>query len=163
MTDSGERAKRFTIICFSGDFDRALAAFTLATGAAAMNYDVNMFFTFWGLNIVKRRKGRAWLGRGLVSRFFNFLMGGERNLPLSRLNFAGLSPLIMTGLMQKRNIATLPELITAAKELNVKFTACEMSMHTYGLSRDDLIPEITGVVGVPTFLSASEGGQTVFI
>lgn len=155
--------KKLTLICFSGEFDRAVATFTLATGAAAMNYDVHIFFTFWGLNIVKKKQGRSWVGKGFMAGFFNFLMGGFRNLPLSRLNFAGISPILMTGMMRKKNVATLPELVNAAKEIGVKLTACEMSMHILGMTKDDLIPEITDVVGVPTFLNVSDGGQTMFI
>ena len=84
--------KKFSIIVFSGDYDKAFAAFTIASGAAALNYEVNLFFTFFGLNIIKKRRGRKWLGKDFLARFFNFFMGGRNNLPLSRLNFGGLSP-----------------------------------------------------------------------
>ena len=87
-----EAKEKLSIVCFSGDFDRAVAALTLATGAAATIREVTLFFTFWGLNIVKKRGGHRWTGRGILARFFNFLMGGRNNLPLSRLNFGGLCP-----------------------------------------------------------------------
>ena len=80
---------------------------TLATGAAATNRKVTIFFTFWGLNIIKKRHGHRWNGRGFMARFFNFLLGGRNNLPLSRLNFGGLSPKLMTGMMKAKNVATL--------------------------------------------------------
>src|ERR1035437_4630170 len=83
--------KKLSIVAFSGDFDKLIAVFTLASGAAAVNYEVNLFFTFWGLDILKNKRGRRFIGKGILARFFNFLLGGRNNLPLSRLNFAGLS------------------------------------------------------------------------
>ena len=130
--------KKLSIISFSGDFDKLVAAFTLATGSAAMNYEVNIFFTFWGLNAVKIKKGRRFTGKGFLARFFGFLMGGIDNVPLSRLNFLGASPGLMTYMMRKRNVATLQELIEAAKALNVNLYACEMSMHILGLKKRTL-------------------------
>ena len=155
--------KKLSIVCFSGDFDKALAAFTLGTGAAAVNWDVKMFFTFWGLNILKKQKGRAWIGSGVLARFFNFLMGGRRNLPLSRLNFGGMSPVRMTGMMRKSNVATLDELIGAAKDLDIDFVACEMAMHILGVKKEDLDDHVQNVAGVATFLEASKDGHILFI
>jgi len=154
---------KLSIICMSGDFDKAIAVFTLASGSAAVNYEVNIFFTFWGLNNIKKNKGRAFIGKGMLARFFNFLLGGRNNLPLSRLNFAGASPGLMTNMMKSRNVATLPELFQASIALGVNFYACEMAMHVLGLTRDDFIPEVKDVLGVATFLELSKGGQTLFI
>ena len=154
---------KLSIICMSGDFDKAIAVFTLASGAAAVNYEVNVFFTFWGLNNLKKKTGRSFIGKGFLARFFNFLLGGRDNLPLSRLNFAGASPLLMTGMMKSRNVATLAELFQASIALGVNFYACEMAMHVLGLTKDDFIPEVKGVLGVATFLDLSKGGQTLFI
>lgn len=154
---------KLSIICMSGDFDKAIAVFTLASGAAAVNYEVNLFFTFWGLDNIKKETGRRFIGKGLLARVFNFLLGGRDNLPLSRLNFAGASPLLMTGLMKSRNVATLPELFQASIALGVNFYACEMAMHVLGLTRDDFIPEVKQVLGVASFLEISKGGQTLFI
>jgi peroxiredoxin family protein len=155
--------KKLSIICFSGDFDKAVAAFTLATGAAAVNWEVNIFFTFWGLNILKKKTGRTFIGKGFLMRIFNFLMGGAGQLPLSRFNFGGLSPRLMTGMMKKSNVATLEELIESAKQLDVKLIACEMAMHILGLAKADLIDEVKEVIGVPNFLEYSKGGQIIFI
>jgi peroxiredoxin family protein len=154
---------KLSIICMSGDFDKAIAVFTLASGAAAVNYDVNLFFTFWGLNSIKKITGRSWIGRGLLARTFNFLLGGRKNLPLSRLNFAGVSPVLMTHLMKSRNVATLSELFQAAITLGVNFYACEMAMQVLGLGKEDLVPEVKEVLGVAKFLELSQGGQTLFI
>ncbi len=155
--------KKLSIICFSGDFDRAVAAFTLATGAAAVNHEVNLFFTFWGLNIIKRRPRRAFIGRGVLARVFNYLAGGVRNLPMSRLNFLGISPSIMTHLMKRRNVATLAQLVEAALAVKVNFYVCEMSTNIFGMDTEDFIPAVKEVVGVAGFLEISEGGRTLFI
>ena len=158
-----ETKEKLSIVCFSGDFDRAVAALTIATGAAATNREVTLFFTFWGLNIVKNRGGHRWTGRGILARFFNFLMGGRNNLPLSRLNFGGLSPKLMTGMMKAKNVATLEELFEAAKELGVGFVACEMAMHILELKKEDLIDEVTEMIGVSTFLDRSRDAKIIFI
>jgi len=155
--------KKLSIISFSGDFDKLVAAFTLATGSAAVGYDVNIFFTFWGLNAIKKKKGRAFTGKGFLARFFGFLMGGINNVPLSKLNFLGASPKLMTHMMRKRNVATLNELVEAAILLNINLYACEMSMHILGLTKDDFIPEVKEVIGVANFLNYSEGGDRMFI
>jgi len=155
--------KKLSLILFSGDFDKAIAAFTLATGAAAVNYEVNMFFTFWGLNVIKKSKSRKAIGKGFLTKMFNFLMGGFNNLPLSRLNFCGISPKLMTGLMKKRNVATLESLVEAAKALSVNFYACEMSMHILLLKKEDFIPEVKEVLGVAKFLEYSQNGEVLFI
>jgi peroxiredoxin family protein len=155
--------KKISIISFSGDFDKLVAAFTLATGSAAVGYEVNMFFTFWGLNVIKQKRGRSQLGKGFLARTFGFLMGGPENVPLSRLNFAGASPKLMTGMMRKRNVATLTDLVEAAKALNINLYACEMSMIILGITLDDFIPEIKEVLGVAKFLEIAEGGDKLFI
>ncbi len=155
--------KKLSIICFSGDFDKAVAAFTLATGSAAVNYEVNMFFTFWGLNLLKAKKGRGFTGKGIAARVFSYLQGGFKNLPMSRLSLLGASPRIMGKLMKKRNVATLWELFEAAKALKVGFYACEMSMHILGLVKEDFDSYVHDVIGVSRFLELSEGGETLFI
>jgi len=155
--------KKVSIVCFSGDFDKVLAAYTMATGAAATNREVTMFFTFWGLNALKKKQGRRWLGKDFLSRTFNFLMGGRNNLPLSRLNFAGASPILMAGMMKKNNVASLPDLFEAADALGVRIYACEMAMHILGLQREDLMDSVQDVVGVATFLNESEDAHIIFV
>lgn len=155
--------KKISIVCFSGDFDKMLAAYTIATGAAATNREVTMFFTFWGLNALKKKQGHSWLGKDILSRTFNFLMGGKNNLPLSRLNFGGASPKLMSGMMKKNNVASLDELMEAATALGIRFYACEMSMHILGVTKEDLIDDVQEVVGVATFLNESEDAHIIFI
>ncbi len=154
--------KKLSIVAFSGDFDKAVATFTLASGAAAVGYEVNIFFTFWGYNIVKKHRGRGLQGTGFLAKMFNFLMGGIQNAPLSRLNFCGISPKLMTHMMKKQNVATLPELLEAAVALNVNFYACEMSKVILGTDLTDYLP-MKQELGVAKFLEIAEGGQVLFI
>jgi len=155
--------KKLSIISFSGDFDKLVATFTLATGAAAVGYEVNIFFTFWGLDAIKKIQGRALVGKGFLPKLFGFFMGGLRSAPVSRLNFLGLSPVIFRYLMRKKNVATLEELVEAAKVLEINMYACEMAMHILGLEKSDFIHEVKEVLGVATFLELSEEGRTIFI
>ncbi len=155
--------KKLSIIAFSGDFDKLTAVFTLATGAAAVGYEVNIFFTFWGLDAIKRKQGRSFIGSNWLTNTFGFMMGGLKVAPNSRFNFWGIGPKIFRKLMKKNNVATLEELVDAAKALDVNFYACEMAMHVLGLTKDDFIPEVKDVLGVASFLNLSEEGQTLFI
>ena len=163
LTNPTKEQKKLSLICFSGDFDKLVATFTLATGAASVGYEVNIFFTFWGLDAIKKKQGRAFVGKGFLPKLFGFFMGGLGSAPVSRLNFLGLSPKIFRYLMRKKNVATLEELVEAAKVLEINLYACEMAMHILGLEKNDFIHEVKGVLGVVTFLELSEGGRTLFI
>ena len=155
--------KKLSIIAFSGDFDKLTAVFTLGTGAAAVGYEVNIFFTFWGLDAIKQKRGHAFLGGNWLTKFFGFVLGGLHTAPTSRFNFCGLGPHIFRSLMRKKNVATLEELVDAATALGVNLYACEMAMHVLGLKQSDFIHEVKDTLGVATFLEISEGGQTLFI
>ena len=155
--------KKLSLIAFSGDFDKLTAVFTLATGAAAVGYEVNIFFTFWGLDAIKQKRGRSFIGSNGLTKMFGFMMGGLSVAPNSRFNFCGIGPQIFRSLMRKKNVATLEELVDAANALGVNLYACEMAMHVLGLKKEDFIPEVKDVLGVASFLNLSEGGQTLFI
>ena len=134
--------KKLSIIAFSGDFDKLTAVFTLGTGAAAVGYEVNIFFTFWGLDAIKRKQGRSFTGGNWLTKIFGFMMGGLKVTPTSRFNFLGAGPKIFRYLMRKKNVATLEVL---------------------GLKKEDFIPEVKDVLGVASFLKLSENGETLFI
>ena len=155
--------KKLSLIAFSGDFDRLTAVFTLATGAAAMGYEVNIFFTFWGLDAIKQKRGRAFVGGGFMAKMFGWMMGGLSVTPTSRFNFLGIGPRLFRYMMRKNNVATLEELVEAAHQLGVNMYACEMAMHVLGLKQSDFIKEVKDTLGVATFLEISEGGRTMFI
>ena len=155
--------KKLSLIAFSGDYDKLTAIFTLATGAAAVGYEVNIFFTFWGLDAIKQKRGRAFIGSNWLTKIFGYMMGGLSVTPNSRFNFLGIGPKIFRYLMRKNNVATLEELVEAATALGVNLYACEMAMHVLGLKKSDFIHEVKDVLGAATFLQLSEGGRTLFI
>ncbi len=156
------KTKRLSMVVFSGDLDRALAAFVIATGAAASGLAVTMFFTFWGLKLVQKggRTGNSLFGRmmGLMNR------GGVDRVGPSRFNFLGLGRWMFKRMMKSHNVASLPEMRQMAVDLGVNMIACQMSMEVMEIPREELIPEITDVVGVATFIEQAQRSEaTLFI
>ncbi len=156
--------EKITIIVFSGDLDKALAAFNLAIGAAAMEMKVTMFFTFWGLNVIGKDK-KVSKAKGMMRKMLNLVnRGGAKRLPLSRLNMGGLGGSMMKKLMKDSKIPSLEEMIRMAHEMGVEFIACTTSMGMMGILREDLIPEVARLAGVATYLGeAGEGKINLFI
>ena len=155
--------KKLSIIVFSGEFDRLTAAFTLADGAAAVGYEVNLFFTFWGLDVIKKKKWHSPVGQGFLGKLFGWMMGGVSVTPNSRFNFFGLGPRLFRFMMHRKNVPTLEDLIGVSHDLGVNKYACEMAMEILGLEKNDFIHQVKDVLGVATFLDLSEGGRTLFI
>ena len=152
-----------TIIVFSGDLDKAMAAFIIANGAAAMGDDVTMFFTFWGLNIL-RRPEKVPAKKSFLQALFGAMMPrGADRLGLSKMNFGGMGASMMKMVMKKMNVSPLPELIATAREQGVKMVACTMSMDVMGFSKEELIDGLE-FAGVATYLSeADEANVNLFI
>jgi len=160
----GAGQRRLTLIVFSNSLDKLLAAFILATGAAASDVEVHMFFTFWGLTTLRDAKKRT--KKDLLGRLFGFMLPkGPDQLPLSQLNMAGMGPAMIRKIMKDKKQAPLPELMDAAAELHVNIWLCETSMGMLGMSRDEMIdyPHLQ-VCGVAKCIELSEGGMgPVFI
>ncbi|MEO0123893.1 MAG: DsrE/DsrF/DrsH-like family protein [candidate division WOR-3 bacterium] len=155
---------RVSIIVFSGELDKCLAAFIIGTGAAASGMEVDMFFTFWGLSAL-RKKGVKVKGKSLIEKMFGMMLPkGADNLALSKMNMLGIGTNMMKDVMKKKKVASLPELIDIAIQLGVNLYACEMSMNVMGLKKEELIDGLKGVVGVATYLeNASKAQITLFI
>ncbi len=154
--------EKMTIILFSGDLDRAIAAFTLATTAAAANMEVTIFFTFWGLNVLKTKRFTLAAPQKLLQKMFNLL--STSRLPISRLNMLGLGAWMMKKLMRKTNAASLEDLMKLAKELGVKYIACTTSCGVLGLTRGNLIGDVDEFAGAATYLNtAREAKVNLFI
>jgi peroxiredoxin family protein len=153
-----------TIVLLSGDMDRAMAAFIIATGAAAMGMKVTMFFTFWGLNAI-RRKGASSSAKDWLRRMFGLLnKGGAETLPLSRFHFGGVGTSMMKRVMRDHRMPGIPELIETAQDLGVHFIACTTTMGLMGISKETLIEGIDQLAGVTTYLAeAKEGSVNLFI
>jgi peroxiredoxin family protein len=155
---------RVTIVLLSGDLDRAMAAFIIATGAAAMGMKVTMFFTFWGLNTI-RRKDASNHAKDWLRRMFGVLnKGGAERLPLSRFHFGGLGTRMMQKVMRQNKMPGVPELMETAMELGVRFIACTTTMGLMGITKDTLIDGIDQFAGVTTYLAeAKQGSVNLFI
>ncbi len=155
---------KMTLIVFSDDLDKVLASLILATGAASMGMKPTMFFTFWGLNILKKKRASR-VPKGWIKRMM-FLMNRRKadNLKLSKFHMLGLGTLMMKRLMNKSKMPSVRELIVLAKEMGVNIIACTTSMDIMGVHKADLIPEVTSVAGVATYLAkAKEGKINLFI
>lgn len=151
------------IILFSNDLDKALAALIVGCGMAAAGSKVSIFFTFWGLSVLRRNPAPA-VKKSLISRMFGFMLPkGAKKLALSKMNMAGMGTAMMKQVMARENVPTLSELLVQARELGIKFIACEMAMDVMGLQREELI-EVDSVAGVASFAEiARNAGTTLFI
>lgn len=162
-TATSDMARRKTMVVFSGDFDKAVAAFIIANGAAAMGSRVTMFFTFWGLNILRRPEPVS-AKKNLVERMFGWMMPrGADRLALSKMNMGGAGLAMIKGIMRKKNVASLPELIAQAQAAGVRLVACSMSMDLMGIRRQELIDGVEEG-GVAMYLqNAEQGNVNLFI
>ncbi len=156
--------EKTTIVLFSSELDKALAAFNIATTAAAMGMDVTIFFTFWGLNVIKKNEG-SLRSKGVMRKMLNLMnRGGSKRLKLSKFNMLGLGTWMMKKLMREERMPSIEEMIAQAKRLGVKFVACTTSIGTMGLSEDAFIPEVDSFAGAATYLGeARQGTVNVFI
>ena len=159
-----EEAEKATIVVFSGELDRALAAFNIATTAASMGMDVTMFFTFWGLNVVTREKVAAGDKDPLQKMMGMMNKGGARRLKLSHMNMLGGGKAAMNKLMRDYHMPSLEEMISMAGELGVHFIACTTSMALMGLQEEDFLPEVEEFAGAATYVERASGaGLNLFI
>ncbi len=144
---------KLSMICFSGDLDKALASFIIATGAVAMGMDVVMFFTFWGTPVL-RAKGKSVGGKDMMGTMFGkMLPDGAGEVKLSKMNMGGMGTAMMKSLMKQKNVASLDQMIAMAEELGVRIFICEMSMDLMGFKREEMIQyEGLEFCGVAKFL-----------
>lgn len=146
-----------TIVVFSGELDKAIAAFIIANGALAMGKKVTMFFTFWGLSILKKEN----LGKKtFIEKMFTMMLPkNSEGLPISKMNFFGIGAKMIRWTMKKKNIMSLEELMKKSIESGVSITACTMSMNVMGITQEELIDEIS-YGGVGQYLGATEDSNT---
>jgi len=153
---------RLAMVVFSGDLDKAIAAFIIATGAASMGLEVSMFFTFWGISAVKKQK--VFSGKNILEQGFTAMLPGKLGeLGLSQMNFFGVGAQIIRNLMKKHDVASPEELFAMARELGVRMVVCDMSRELLGIKDEELVDGLeTG--GVATFLGdAARAKVTLFI
>lgn len=157
------RRQGATLVVFSQDMDKILGAFVIANGAAALGGEVTMFFTFWGINALRRSPAPA-TKKSFIDWAFGWMMPcGKDSLPLSNMNFGGLGALLMKYTMKQKSLPNLAQLMMQAKDLKIKLVACTMSMEAMGIQKEELI-EGVNLGGVAEYLSAAEQtGTNLFI
>ncbi len=161
--NSGKPMKKKTMVVFNGELDRAIASFIIANGAAAMGNEITMFFTFWGLNVLRKDEPEK-VDKGLMDKMFGWMMPrGSKKLPLSNMNMLGIGAKMIRSVMKKKGVDSLEELIRQAQENGVKMIACQMSMDVMGIKKEELMDGVE-VGGVATFLGESdEANMSLFI
>ncbi|MCS7165514.1 MAG: DsrE/DsrF/DrsH-like family protein [Candidatus Calescibacterium sp.] len=153
---------KVAIVVFSGDLDRVIASMIIATGAASFGKEVSVFFTFWGINAIRTKrklKNKKW-----HQVMFSLLNPKSYSaLPVSKMNFFGIGAKMLKMMMKEKNVNTLEDLIKIAKDLGVKFIACEMSKDVLGIEDEELLEGVESG-GVAYFLSHSlNSAMTIFI
>ena len=153
-----------TIVLFSGELDRALAAFNIAIAAALMGSQVTIFFTFWGLNVIRKRRPRS-RAKGLLRKLMRRMnKGGMKKLKLSRFHMWGLGTWMMKLLMKWSNMPGIEEMVTSAKGLGVRFVACTTTMALMGVSREDLVDEVDDLAGAASYVdNAMDSRLNLFV
>jgi peroxiredoxin family protein len=146
-----------TIVVLSGDMDKVFAAFIIATGAAAAGMDTTLFFTFWGLNAVRKEN---LTGKGLMGKMIGLLnRGGINRLGPSKFNFWGMGRWMFKKMMSDKGVTALDDLRQTAIDLDVHLLACKMSMDVMEIDREDLIDEVEDVVGVATMIKEAANSK----
>ncbi|MCD5322884.1 MULTISPECIES: DsrE/DsrF/DrsH-like family protein [Pontibacillus] len=155
--------KKTNIILFSGDYDKAMAAYIIANGAAAYDHEVTIFHTFWGLNAL-RKDEQVEVQKGFLEKMFGKMMPrGADKMGLSNMNMAGIGPKMIKKVMKKHNTTSLPALIEMAQMQEINLVACQMTMDLLGFQREELLDDIT-YAGVAAYLAdAEEGNVNLFI
>jgi peroxiredoxin family protein len=154
-----KKPDKVTLVVLSGDMDRVMAAFIIATGAASMGMQVTMFFTFWGLNVL-RRPGAHSSAKDWIRRMFGLVnKGGPEKLPLSRFHFGGLGTRMMKIVMKRNRMPGVPELMEMARDLGVRFIACTTTLGLMGITKDTLVDGIDQFAGVSTYLAEAKDAQ----
>jgi peroxiredoxin family protein len=150
--------KKTTIVLLSGDYDKAMAAYIIANGAAAYDHEVTIFHTFWGLNALRKDESIP-VEKGFLEKMFAKMMPrGADRMGLSKMNFAGFGPKLIKKVMKKHNALPLPQLIEMAQEQDVKLIACTMTMDLLGLQKEELLDNIE-YAGVAAYLAEAEDGN----
>lgn len=155
--------EKFNIVVFSGDMDKVLASFILATTAASMGMEVKMFFTFWGLNVLRKKKLTS--GKNILQKLMNFMnKGGAGRLPLSKFNMLGMGPAMMKIMMKRSKVPSIEEFVKMSKEMGIKLVACTTTFGFMGFGKNDFIDGIDSFAGAATFLGdVREGKISYFI
>jgi peroxiredoxin family protein len=156
--DRTQQESKLLIILSKGTLDMVYPAFMIATTGATMGKEVHMFFTFWGMNVLNKEK----MGSLKVAPV------GNPGMPMPNIlgmipGMTAMATRMLKGKMQKSKMPSVPDMIKTAKDLGVKIHACSTTTDVFGLTKENMIPEVDDVVGAATMLELGEGGQIIFI
>ncbi|OHB62211.1 MAG: hypothetical protein A2167_01755 [Planctomycetes bacterium RBG_13_46_10] len=159
---TSQLSNRVTIVAFSGDMDKLIAALIIATGATAMGMEASIYFTFWSLAALKKKTSLK--GKPIADKLAALILpSGPAHLGTSKMNMFGAGPAFFNYIMKKKNIMSLPDLISLARETGVRIIACQMAMEVIGITKEELLDNLD-FGGVATYLAdARDSRVTLFI
>lgn len=150
--------KKTTIVLFSGDYDKAMAAYIIANGAAAYDHEVTIFHTFWGLNALRKDTPKQFKKSFMEKMFGKMMPKGTEKMGLSKMNYLGMGPKMIKGIMKKHNAMPVSQLVEMAQEQDVRLIACTMTMDLLGLQKEELLDSIE-YAGVGAYVGDAENGD----
>lgn len=155
---------RAALLVFSGDLDRAIAAFIVATGAATAGLETTIFFTFWGLSILKKKAAKGSSKRDLMQRMFSMMTpGSSESLGVSKMNYFGMGAVMLRKMMKDREVLSLEELMEMSRDLGVRIIGCTMTMDVMGIDREELFEDVE-LGGVAAYMGeAARARVSLFI
>ena len=158
-----EETEKLVIILSSGDLDKVWAALIIANAGAAMGKETSIFFTFWGFSALVKNEVRI-TGENWMQKMMAFMnRPGDEHMKLSKMNFAGMGPMMLGQIAREHHAALPHELMESAKELGVRLLPCQMSMDLFGIKVEDMIEGVDAPVGATAMLSLAQGATTFFI
>lgn len=162
--EKNDNAEKATIVLFSGEYDKTMAAMIIALGAASMGQEVSVFCTFWGLNALKKDHFKEKLDKSAIEKMFGAMLPDSvGKMPLSKMNMAGMGKSMMLKVMKDKNVDSVESLMEQARAVGVKFIACTMSMDVMGIQKAELRDDVV-YGGVASYVADSQGaGLTLFI
>jgi peroxiredoxin family protein len=156
--------KKMSLLLFSGEYDKALAALILANTARTMDIDVRIFFAFWGLSLVRDPEKLKLADKSLYEKMFGIMTPrGPEDLPLSKMNFAGIGKKMLVEMMEDDNTPPLTAFLKGALNKDVKFYGCKLSMEIMGLMEEEMIPELQIIEAKDYLADAMESDLQLFI
>jgi peroxiredoxin family protein len=162
LRDEAPRTDKATLLIFSGELDKVLAGLIIATTAASLGMEVTAFFTFWGINVLKKK--RVLQGKGIMEKMIDVMTpAGPQGMGVSQMNMLGAGAAMLKMMMKDKDVVSADELLELAKEAEVKLIACSMTMQVMGIREAELMEGIE-VAGAASYLQdASRSSVTLFI
>lgn len=156
------RTDKVALVLFSGELDKVLASLIIASTAASMGMEVSIFFTFWGINVLKEK--RIIEHKALLEKMIDIMTPvGPESMPVSQMNMLGAGAALLKRMMKEKDVITANELLDVARESGVKLHVCSMTMQVMGIRREELITDIDEVGAAAYIQDASQSGLTLFI